>query len=137
MSKKRTAISALYLAGMILLAFAVLPHHHHGTFICFNTCHCHTGSDQAQHGHRHFPLGDEAGCVHKLFQAQPHTVSNRSIEKDSQRELFPLFSWYCIPNETTGSYYEPGSYSFLPSRDENIPPFYLLCILPGRAPPAC
>lgn len=67
MRKKLKVILPLYLAGMIMLAFAVLPHHHHSELICFTPTHCtETGAENHQHDSN---LPHES-CVRQLFQTQ-------------------------------------------------------------------
>lgn len=67
MRKKLTVILPLYLASLVLLAFSVFPHHHHASFICFNTVH----DLSAEHPHHHtHPEIPEKGCnIQYLFQA--------------------------------------------------------------------
>lgn len=44
MIKRTAATSFLLLAGILFLGHAVVPHHHHGNFICFAKSHC-TGEE--------------------------------------------------------------------------------------------
>ncbi len=55
MLKRTVAISILVLANIVLLAVAVVPHHHHGDSICFVSSHC---------DHRH-DCGNEGACSHQ------------------------------------------------------------------------
>lgn len=68
MHKKLKVILPLYLAGMIMLAFAVLPHHHHKEVICFTPTHC-TETAETEN-HRHDSDIPHEGCVRQLFQTQ-------------------------------------------------------------------
>ena len=68
MHKKLKVILPLYLAGMIMLAFAVLPHHHHKEVICFTPAHC-TETAETEN-HRHDSDIPHEGCVRQLFQTQ-------------------------------------------------------------------
>ena len=68
MFRRATAISLLFLANIVLLAVAVVPHHHHGDMICFTASHCcgheHDADgchDEQQTSHAHEHHGD-AGC---------------------------------------------------------------------------
>lgn len=74
MRKKVAAILPLYLASMIMLAFAVFPHHHHAEYICFNSTHCEqTVPDKEDHSkehHDHDPFTEDGGCVQHLFQTE-------------------------------------------------------------------
>lgn len=68
MRKKITAILPLYLAGLIMLAFAVFPHHHHHEYICFTTTHCvEQGEGETHH---HDSSSEHEECVNQLFQTQ-------------------------------------------------------------------
>ena len=50
--KKAIALSFLLLAGTIILAHAVIPHHHHDTFaVCFSTTHCTDCEEEPEHSH--------------------------------------------------------------------------------------
>lgn len=68
MHKKLKIILPLYLAGMIMLAFAVLPHHHHKEVICFTPAHCMETAETENH--RHDSDIPHEGCVRQLFQTQ-------------------------------------------------------------------
>ncbi len=45
MIKRAIAISLLSIANIVLLAMAVMPHHHHGDVICFVSSHCEGGNN--------------------------------------------------------------------------------------------
>lgn len=68
MARRIVAISFLTLASMVMLAFAIMPHHHHQAYICFNNVHC---EQEAPDGHHHDsdPVDSGHGCVRNLFQA--------------------------------------------------------------------
>jgi len=78
---KRTAATAfLMLAGILFLAHAVVPHHHHGNRICFVKSHCanddlsddhRTGSDN----HTHDGEDGSAVCIFK----DPAVVSSNQL----------------------------------------------------------
>ncbi len=77
MGKKITVILPLYLASLILLAFSVFPHHHHNSFICFNTIHHFSAEDPQHHPHPEIP---EKGChIQYLFQADNIKTFSRSL----------------------------------------------------------
>ena len=69
MHKKLKVILPLYLAGIIMLAFAVLPHHHHSELICFTPAQC-TESTETATSHDHDSNLPHEGCVRHLFQTQ-------------------------------------------------------------------
>ena len=62
MFRRAVAISFLILANIVLLAVAVVPHHHHGDMICFATSHCHHGHD-----------GVDKSCCHHDTQQPLHS----------------------------------------------------------------
>ena len=68
MFRRALAISFLFLANIVLLAVAAVPHHHHGDMICFTASHCcgHNHDADCSHheqqpSHTHEHHGD-AGC---------------------------------------------------------------------------
>lgn len=70
MIKRITVVAILMLANLILLAHAVVPHHHHNKLICFKYSHC-THDDlndehgKNQDGHRHDGENNHDDCVLK------------------------------------------------------------------------
>ena len=118
MLKKYTAITFLSFASMILLAFAVFPHHHHQEYICFNDIHCEQESPEAHHSHEDGPFSNSGGCVKHLFQTHisrsqtlvhsceeghcHHFILTPFLPSDllailslkAESKIFPLFSYY-------------------------------------------
>ena len=70
MFRKFTALLFLSLASIIMLAFAVVPHHHHQEYICFNSIHCEKQDSPTPHSHDEAPEDSDHGCVRNLFQTQ-------------------------------------------------------------------
>ncbi len=70
MGKKITAIFFLTLASMVMLAFTIMPHHHHQEYICFNNVHCENESPDGQHNHDSAPIHTNHSCIRNLFQTQ-------------------------------------------------------------------
>lgn len=68
--KKFTAILFISLASMIMLAFAVIPHHHHRDYICFETSHCESGSPMEGDTSETNSPDTHHNCSKNLFQAQ-------------------------------------------------------------------
>ena len=138
MRKKRTAILPLYLAGMILLAFTVFPHHHHNNYICFNVSHCEKAD--GKHNHQHDSGREESGCISHLFQTQIHGNSSRNIFSENHEHIpfhHFLFSCYML-TETVGFYIlEVESACFPKAPDENFRILLLTADKASRAPPIC
>lgn len=49
MTTKKTAFIFLFSAILILLAHAVIPHHHHSLEVCFADSHCHDADENHEH----------------------------------------------------------------------------------------
>ncbi|MDX9880527.1 MAG: hypothetical protein RBS73_00580 [Prolixibacteraceae bacterium] len=49
MIKKLTAYSLILVANIVLLAHAVIPHHHHQSVICIEQKHCHDDTSTHEH----------------------------------------------------------------------------------------
>lgn len=115
MGKKLTAILPLYLASLILLAFSVFPHHHHNSFICFNTIHHFSTEDPQHHPHPEIP---DKGChIQFLFQADNiKTFSRSPLQENSTLH----FTFSFIPTESL-SIPVPIAVSYLCERKDNEP----------------
>lgn len=132
--KKIAAILPLYLAGIIMLAFAVLPHHHHNEYICFSNTHC-APVEEASHQHDE-PAPAHEGCVKHLFQTQ--VTRNLSLHDNCAEGhchhfivplilssvIFELLSLEAGNNILPGTSYREKLHSILRTTD-----------LAGRAPP--
>lgn len=101
--KNTTIRFALLLAGIFLLAHAVLPHSHHDGIVCFahDYCHCddHT-TDQVEHnGHHH----SNDGCDLK------DNIVRQSDSDDAQKTLhFQDFVSLCsLGYHLCGSHLDP------------------------------
>ncbi len=70
MIRRKTATAFLFFAGILFLAHAVVPHHHHGNLICFVKSHCEGENPSGNHGsspdnHHHDNDGCDDNCVLK------------------------------------------------------------------------
>ncbi len=70
MIKKITAYSFILLANIVLLAHAVLPHHHHEQQVCIERTHCASDTDAHVHNndakdHQHDGNTNSTACVLK------------------------------------------------------------------------
>lgn len=136
MIRKLTTLSFLSLACLVMLAFTVLPHHHHAEYICFAVSHCAcetTEESQAQdsdnHTHGH-------GCVKSLLQTQ--VSRNQSLEhscKEGHCGHFLLLT-YLLPDLQLLSFLHvnnsPASGTFY---REKLHPVCFISPTAGRAPP--
>lgn len=100
---KLTAILSLYFACMIMLAFAVFPHHHHSDYICFAATHCPETAGTDHHSHEHDPFAGEEGCVQHLFQTEitkSLSLDHSKICPDGHCHHFSiaLFKWAGLMN---------------------------------------
>lgn len=94
MRKKIAAILPLYLAGMILLAFAVFPHHHHESYICFNAIHC-QAENNGEQAHHHNETSEKGHCVQYLFQTDHVKTSARYLEEAGEKGIPHHFMFIC------------------------------------------
>ena len=63
---KGISIAFLLLANFIILAHAVIPHHHHESLVCINFNHCQDDSDEHQHNtpeHSHDDNNSSDCCI--------------------------------------------------------------------------
>ena len=133
MLRKVTAIFFLTLASMIMLAFAVLPHHHHQEYICFNAEHCSAELPDAAHSH---DTETNHGCVKNLFQTQ--ISRNQSLVHSCSEGHCHHFTFlaYIVPNAL--SFLLPESNKRIqpfPFYQERLHHFCYISRLSGRAPP--
>lgn len=98
MLKKITAYSLIVAANIILLAHAVIPHHHHDAVVCFVLNHSH--DDDLTHGHnhdghKHQPGNDQNSgcCVLKQSFVAPATLvkQSKSNNTDADHHNFNYF----------------------------------------------
>jgi len=75
MTKRTTAFVFLLVANMILLAHAVIPHHHHQAQVCVERRHCqanHTAQHiTPKHHHHHEGKDSSTDCVLKQAVVLP------------------------------------------------------------------
>lgn len=67
---KLTAYGLIILANIILLAHAVIPHHHHESVICIEQKHCQNDTKQhkhnvTEHDHQHNDNKNSTTCILK------------------------------------------------------------------------
>lgn len=74
MVKRIAAISFILLANLVLLAHAVIPHHHHEAEVCFVNSHCesdHESDKDHDHHHDHEGSNDYDSCLLKEIVTLP------------------------------------------------------------------
>ena len=79
MIKRTAAVAFLFLAGVLFLAHAVVPHHHHGNLICFAKSHCANDGTEENHGpvpDNHHHDGDDGFC-HCVLKAPVIVSTNQ------------------------------------------------------------
>jgi hypothetical protein len=104
MIKKITAYSFILLANIVLLAHAVVPHHHHETQVCIEKTHCETDFEahkhqpnEENHKHNHEHDGNNGSlCVLKqaivLPVHQSRQLDGCSDCSDNHNHDFFIFS---------------------------------------------
>lgn len=136
-----------HISGLLLAAFAVwllhfmVPHHHHGTEICFNQHHgfeqecsqCCT-NESACHSHNH--SGQEDGCLLKQLTFLPSHQNRLAGQPENSNSEIPGLLVFLLPElEVTGIH---AVWQKWKHHSGATPPltirFYSTCSL--RAPPA-
>jgi len=84
MMKRFWPIFVLLFANIVLVAHAVIPHHHHSSIICVKSSHCESDSDKHDHetpldSHRHDGPDNPENCVLKQIIAIPSNHSRQII----------------------------------------------------------
>jgi hypothetical protein len=74
--RKTTAIVFILLANIVLMAHAVLPHHHHELQVCLNLSHCHhpeqnSPKHPADCNHEHDSGSPVTNCILKQLVIVP------------------------------------------------------------------
>lgn len=87
MSNRITAYIYILLANIILLAFAVIPHHHHDVKVCFTSYHCQNNAKESKHNESHQhdgPNSDNNNCkfIHAVSISTSYQSKN-NIEVNS------------------------------------------------------
>lgn len=100
MIKKLTAYSFILIANLVLLAHAVLPHHHHEQQVCIEQTHCDSDQDAHIHNtpaqdHQHDGT-DNTTCVLKqaviVPSSQAKSVNSRDNCSDNHNHDFYILS---------------------------------------------
>lgn len=102
MINKITAYSLIFLANIVLLAHAVLPHHHHKQQVCIEQTHCagdaisHSHSTTG-HNHQHDETNSEA-CILKqaviIPTSQARLLNNCDNCSDNHNHDFFIPSYF-------------------------------------------
>lgn len=130
--RKFVVIPLLFLASALMLAFTVLPHHHHEAYICFVSTHCDGNHDNAPHNH-----DNQHTCPQYLLQARASKIQNLRHFCKKGHCIHFIQVFFC-ENELLISA-TPFSQK---SKKNNIPyqeklhNVWLLSSKAGRAPPA-
>ncbi|MBK8807545.1 MAG: hypothetical protein IPO21_13245 [Bacteroidales bacterium] len=138
MIKKLTAYSFILLANLVLLAHAVLPHHHHEQQVCIESTHCDGDSEAHIHNtasqdHQH-DGADNTICVLKqaviVPSSQVKSINTCDNCSDNHNHDFIIHSDF--GNEHSQFVSEVISYK------PEFPSFYTTFVTPTlglRAPP--
>lgn len=101
MIKKLTAYSFILVANIVLLAHAVLPHHHHEQQVCIERTHCTSDTDAHVHNtdakdHQHDGNSNTTACVLKqailIPSTQSRTLNNCDNCSDNHNHDFYILS---------------------------------------------
>lgn len=136
MLKKITAILFLSLASIIILAFAVIPHHHHQDYICFNSLHCegHTSSEEHSHDGEHDSYAHS--CVKNLFETQVSRTQS-SVHSCDDGNCFHFTQILFLSSDILSLLSQKADETLMsrPYYKEKLHSAYYISDLSGRAPP--
>lgn len=131
---KKTAYIITILANIILLAYAVVPHHHHKFQVCVISEHCHTNDFDESENHQHDSQTKSDNCL--LTQAVVLPQTNNSKEDQCFRTDNGIDVFLDTKQEQSSNY----SPIALIQRFIPAPPFLLSSHINNslglRAPPA-
>ena len=99
MIKKITAYSFIFVANFILLAHAVIPHHHHQSIICFEKTENHHESHDCDFNfsaeeHHHHGNTSSTACVLKVLVLDP--ISHNKLIKNYTNLLHTQYYNFCL-----------------------------------------
>jgi hypothetical protein len=139
---RKLAILLLSVSSLFLLVHGAIPHHHHGSAVCFIQSHCipqNTGHDPGSTGHSHdntTPASEDNCILNQVFitptsQIKPE-LSQLSASVDFSR-IIDSFSAVLTGEIHLAAFQSPESWSQPPSRNDN--PHPVISCLSLRAPP--
>lgn len=130
MKRKVTAIIFIFIANILMVATAVIPHHHHQDRICFQASHC---QDKDHHNHEHDNNNDLDCCV--LHREVLLTSYHVTVEaSDYYQDII-----YVAPETallSIGKIYPPSLPFKFPERDRYGSPSSIISPRCLRAPPS-
>ena len=99
MTARKFALAFLFLANLIIVAHAVIPHHHHERIVCIISEHCSNDAEAHAHlaeapHHSHDGNNNAENCTLKqLLVTPPHNSRGVSglIANDQNNNSFPEF----------------------------------------------
>lgn len=131
--KKIATAFPLYLAGIILLAFAFFPHHHHDHYICFNNTHTHSSSQETKPASAPF---SKEHCIYYLFQTDLQKNTSRSAFQEEGPDFHSfIFTCYVLAEILAGIKYATTVSPFPQAQDEAFHQLEWVSHKPSRAPP--
>jgi hypothetical protein len=134
----------IFMAGLIILAHAVVPHHHHDNIICIENTHC--ADDTSPHNHNydndHKDTGDhDHDCSHDVqtcflnqFIPNQNNENQKILKYGNSNTIFPVLVFAIFNSETENFSLRKTDFSFIPIKLLNYTTFVTKCF--GlRAPP--
>lgn len=103
MIKKITAYSLIFIANIVLLVHAVVPHHHHEQQVCIKPTHCSSDTETHIHNtdakdHQHDGNSNSTSCVLKqavlIPSAQSRILNNCDNCSDDHNHDYYILSTF-------------------------------------------
>jgi hypothetical protein len=142
MIKRVPALLLVFLASIVLLANAVIPHHHHENEVCIESSHCESDGEEhhdgdAENNHDHDGASNFMNCALNQIYIIPSTLQKEELK--SIDLLNPFHSFIGIPAIHTSQEKSNIATHYFDAPPIHQPPsFYILYVNHSRglrAPP--
>lgn len=138
--RRKIALISLIFVNIILLAHAVLPHHHHETFVCLfdkqccNDCNAPEEETYCHHEH-HGQNKDSEDCLLKNLVVLPAKSFKQAFQCFTYTNDYHHFNDFLIKLNDERTFFLSSSYHFPQFAEESSYTYYVSQCLGLRAPP--
>lgn len=138
--RRKIALLSLFFVNIVLLAHAVLPHHHHETYVCLfdkHSCHDNDSSEVKTYCHHehHGQNEDSADCLLKNLVVLPAKSFKQAFQSFIYTSDYHHFNDFLINLNDERTFFLSSSYHFPQVTEESSYPNYVSQCLGLRAPP--
>ncbi|MFH1001353.1 MAG: DUF6769 family protein [Bacteroidota bacterium] len=138
--RRKIALFILFFANIILLAHAVLPHHHHETYVCLFDKHSYHDNDSSEektfcHHEHHGQNEDSADCLLKNLVVLPAKSIKQAFQSFTYTSDYHHFNDFLLNFDDERSGFLSSSNHFQQFTEESSYLNYVSRCLGLRAPP--